>query len=275
MATPSSALFNRLGILSASPRMPVMFAGHGNPMNAITNNKYHETWQKIGQEIVNPKAIVVISAHWETSGTWVTSAPNPKTIHDFLGFPKELFDVSYSAPGDPALAQKIIQIQKNRIEGNVHRGFDHGTWSILLPMFPLAKIPVVQLSLNTRMTIKEHYELAKKLRNFREQGVLFIGSGNMVHNLGLIKWNGGEHEWALTFDKKIKELILRGDFESLIQYSKMGKEAELSIPTSEHYLPMIYILGLSYPEEKISFFNEGIDLGSISMTSFISGEWKV
>lgn len=264
-----------LDSLPQDEMMPTMFIGHGNPMNAIEKNAYHLSWQSLGNSIRKPKAIMVVSAHWETRGTFVTSAPRPETIHDFYGFPQALFDARYPAPGSPELAKKIHQeIAFCSPSLDEKWGLDHGTWSILKPMFPLADIPVIQLSLNTLFTPEQHYHLAQELAKYRHQGVLIIGSGNIVHNLGMIKWGGKPYEWASAFDQTVKSHIQDRNHQALIKYSTLSPDAKLAIPTAEHYLPLLYILGLMNKEENIEFFNEGTDLGSVSMTSFVAGQWK-
>jgi len=249
--------------------MPVLFVGHGNPMNAITSNTFATEWERIGRDL-KPRAILCISAHWETKGTLVTAMERPKTIHDFGGFSDELFRVQYPAQGDPGLASTISKITHETILHDHEWGLDHGAWSVLKRMFPLANIPVVQLSLDVTKSPLQHIELARQLSVLRRQGVVIVGSGNIVHNLGLVQWRGGAHAWALEFDARSKDLITSRDLSALANYQALGRHAQLSIPTPEHYLPMLYSLALVEKTDAIAFFNESIDLGSVSMRSFMT-----
>jgi 4,5-DOPA dioxygenase extradiol len=247
--------------------MPVLFVGHGSPMNAIENNEFSNSWVELSNKIPTPKAIVVISAHWETQGTEVTNMGNPKTIHDFFGFPQELNEIQYRAPGSPYLAEEIKQLCKiGVVTLNSDWGLDHGSWSVLTKMYPQANIPVVQFSLNQDISPREHFELAKSLLKLRQEDILIIGSGNLVHNLGILNWKDEPYDWAVDFDIKVKELIDNRDFEALIDYPNL-KYHELAIPTNEHYLPLLYILALLTKDDKIEYFNEKISLGSLSMRS--------
>jgi 4,5-DOPA dioxygenase extradiol len=250
-------------------KMPVLFIGHGNPMNAIEKNEFSDSWFSLAHSVPRPKAIVCISAHWKTHGTAVTAMPRPKTIHDFGGFPQALFDVQYPAPGNPEMATKIIRkVAKYKISPDLNWGLDHGCWSLLCRMYPEADIPVVQLSLAMDKPPMYHYELGKHLSFLREEGILLIGSGNVVHNLRRMEWqNKGGAEWAVTANEKIKELILADNYQSLIDYQTLGKEVQMAIPTAEHYLPFIYIMALKQADEEISFFNDKIVMGSLAMTS--------
>lgn len=250
-------------------KMPVLFVGHGNPMNAITDNAFAKQWERIGRNL-SPRAILCVSAHWETSGSLITAMPQPKTIHDFGGFPDELFRVQYPAPGSPELAGDVVTATHQRIIEDHEWGLDHGAWSVLKRMFPKADVPVLQLSLDVRKSPLQHIELAGELSYLRSKGVVIIGSGNIVHNLGMIQWRGGTLDWAVEFDELSKELITTRDLASLANYTALGKEALLSIPTPEHYLPMLYALSLIEADEEIEFFNETIDLGSVSMRSFMT-----
>jgi len=250
-------------------KMPVLFVGHGNPMNAITDNAFAKQWERIGRNL-SPRAILCVSAHWETSGSLITAMPQPKTIHDFGGFPDELFRVQYPAPGSPELAGDVVTATHQRIIEDHEWGLDHGAWSVLKRMFPKADVPVLQLSLDVRKSPLQHIELARELSYLRSKGVVIIGSGNIVHNLGMIQWRGGTLDWAAEFDELSKELITTRDLASLANYSALGKEAQLAIPTPEHYLPMLYALSLIEADEEIEFFNETIDLGSVSMRSFMT-----
>ena len=264
---PLSTLSEVLG--ATTPRMPVLFVGHGNPMNAITDNAFARQWEKIGESLV-PRAILCISAHWETRGSLVTAMKQPKTIHDFGGFPDELFRVQYPAPGDPGLAEQIAIATHRAITADHEWGLDHGAWSVLKRMFPRADVPVLQLSLDIAKGPSDHIELAKQLITLRKRGVVIVGSGNIVHNLGMIQWRGGRHEWAEEFDALSKKLITSRDLSALAAYPSLGSAATLSIPTPEHYLPMLYAMALVQPNEDIAFFNETIDLGSVSMRSFMT-----
>ena len=256
--------------------MPVLFVGHGNPMNAIEQNEFTNQWKIIGQTIPKPTSILCISAHWETRGTKLTAMPLPKTIHDFGGFPKELFAVEYPAVGNPKLALEIsnhIEQPKASLD-NSDWGLDHGTWSVLNHIYPNANIPVVQMSLNILQTPLYHYELAKQLAFLRSNGVLIIGSGNLVHNLGLIDWrnlNSG-HDWAMEANDKMISFIDNGNHKALIDFKNQGKSFDLAIPTPEHFLPLIYILALQENGEAITFFNNKLTMGSLSMTGMLIGK---
>ena len=252
----------------AEEKMPVLFVGHGNPMNAIEKNEYHNKWEEMGKTLPQPKAILVVSAHWLTNGTKVTAMEKPKTIHDFGGFPQELFAQQYPAKGSPEFAKETQSlITKTKVESDLEWGLDHGTWSVLLPMYPKADIPVFQLSIDYSKGTQYHYDLAKELAALRKKGVLIIGSGNIVHNLGMVNWNGKPYDWAIEFDEKTKNYIDKEDHNSIINYDKLGNIAKLSVPTNDHYLPLLYSLALQEKGEKISYFNEKIDLGSASMRS--------
>jgi 4,5-DOPA dioxygenase extradiol len=251
-------------------KTPLLFIGHGSPMNGIEDNQFSQTWEKLGRELTQPSAVIVVSAHWFTKGTFVTAMDKPRTIHDFYGFPKPLFDVQYPAPGDPALAKETASlIHKTEVGFDHEWGLDHGTWSVVKRMFPDAKIPVLQLSIDYRKGPAFHYELARELASLRKKNVLIIGSGNMVHNLGVMDWTLPEsgYDWAIETNTKFKDLIATGDHAPLIKYESLGQAARLSIPTPEHYLPLLYILGLKEENESVSFFNDKTVMGSISMTS--------
>ena len=260
-----------------STKMPVLFVGHGSPMIALEENKFTEGFQQVVKEIPKPDAIICISAHWETSGTFVTAMENPKTIHDFGGFPRELYEVKYPAPGNPKLVQEIINtIRQLTVEPDYHWGLDHGAWTVLKHLYPNADIPVVQLSLNKNLTPLEHYNLAKELSVFREQNILIIGSGNMVHNLRLLDWqriNDDNYgfDWAISAAEKMNNYIASGNHQPLIDYKTQGTDFQLSIPTPEHYLPMLYILALKTDDENVKCFNHGFVGGSLVMTSLKIG----
>lgn len=263
-----SSQFDRNGMI-----MPAMFIGHGSPMNSIENNEFSNSWQHIGREIPQPRAVIVVSAHWCTKGTRVTAMDFPKTIHDFGGFPKELYEIQYPAPGNPALAKETAEmVHGNRIELDHEWGLDHGTWSIVRHMYPNANIPVLQLSLDYGKGADYHYTLAKELFDLRKKGVLIIGSGNMVHNLGLIDWQRLDdkdygYDWTKAINNTFKNLIKNRNHEELINYLSLGKEATLAVPTPEHYLPLLYTLALQQENETVEFFNDCAVGGSITMTS--------
>ena len=258
--------------LNSTAKMPVLFLGHGSPMNAIEENEFVEGFRKVAAVIPKPNAILCISAHWETRGTFVTAMQHPPTIHDFGGFPKELFDVQYPAPGSPELAKETQSvIQKANVGLDDKWGLDHGAWSVIRHMYPQADIPVIQLSLDYYQNPQYHYELASELKSLREKGVLIIGSGNMVHNLRMIAWqqlneNFG-FDWALEANEKMKQFIVNGDHLSLIQYHRQGRSFQLAIPTPEHYMPLLYALAMKDIQEEISLFNDQAVAGSLTMTS--------
>ena len=248
--------------------LPALFVGHGNPMNAIEDNVFSKTWEAVGAALPKPVAILCVSAHWETRGTFLTTMERPKTIHDFGGFPPELFAVEYPSPGSPQLAALAKEtIESVGVGLTDDWGLDHGAWSVLCRMFPGADVPVVQLSLDRFESPEFHYALGRELKSLRKRGILVIGSGNIVHNLRLAKWDDSAADWALKFDALVAEKILSGDDEALVNYLSLGDEARLSIPTPEHYLPLLYALGLREKDEPVTFFNEGVSLSSISMRS--------
>ena len=253
-------------------KMPVLFVGHGNPMNAIEQNEFATSFKKLGKELPRPNAILCISAHWETRGTFVTAMQNPPTIHDFGGFPQALFEVQYPAPGSPELAVETKNIiTRTEIGLDYKWGLDHGAWSIIKHLYPHADIPVIQMSIDYTRSPQYHYELAKELHTLRDKGILIIGSGNMVHNLRMVAWNKLNEEfafdWAVEADEKMKQYILNGDHANLIQFGSQGRAFELAIPTPEHYIPLLYALALKEKTEKISLFNNKFVAGSLSMTS--------
>ena len=259
--------------LPLSDKMPVLFLGHGSPMNAIEDNIFVKAFQELGNSIPTPKAIICVSAHWFTNGTMVTAMDFPSTIHDFGGFPKELYEVQYNAKGERELAKTTKEILKPiEVKLDYDWGLDHGAWSVLKHLYPKADIPVIQLSIDYRKGPEYHFELAQNLKNLREKGVLIVGSGNIVHNLGLLdfpnlnKENYG-FDWALESKNKINDWIIDGDLKSLIDYRNKGRAINLSIPTPEHFLPLIYALGLKQKSDSISIFNDQMVGGSISMTS--------
>jgi 4,5-DOPA dioxygenase extradiol len=255
---------------------PTIFFGHGNPMNALLRNQYTERWAEIGKGIPRPTAILSISAHWYVSDSAVTVSTVPRTIHDFGGFPPELYKVQYPAPGDPGLAVRIQQLLAPiPIALDEHWGFDHGTWSVLCHVYPKADIPIVQLSIDERQPGRFHYEVGKRLAPLREEGVLILGSGNLVHNLEAYAW--GKHEvkpydWAVTFEARVRELLLADEKVPLLDYeNKLGRESTLAVPTPDHYLPLLYVIGARQPSEPITFPVEGVDGGSISMLAVRAG----
>ncbi len=253
--------------------MPVLFIGHGSPMNGIEDNEFSLRWTRMAKEIPTPAAVLVISAHWLKNGTSITAMDFPKTIHDFGGFPQALFDVQYNAPGSPALAKETAAIIHSAHVGLDHDwGLDHGTWTVVRHMYPGANIPVLQLSIDYTKGPQYHYDLAKELYSLRKKGVLIIGSGNMVHNLGMVAWDkinepGFGYDWALALNEQFKQLITKGDHQPLIHYDRFGKEGRLAIPTPEHYLPLLYTLGLAGKNDTPSFFNDKAVGGSLTMTS--------
>lgn len=258
--------------MSNTGKMPVLFLGHGSPMNAIEENEFVSTFRKLGQELIRPNAILCVSAHWETRGTYVTAMQNPRTIHDFGGFPQALFDVQYPAPGSPELAQETKNvITKTEVGLDDKWGLDHGAWSVIKHLYPNADIPVIQMSIDYTKAAKYHYELAKEINSLRNKGVLIIGSGNMVHNLRKVAWNRLNEEfafdWALEANEKMKSYILSGNHKNLINFKSQGKAFDLAIPTPEHYMPLLYAMALKEENETIELFNDKPVAGSLSMTS--------
>jgi len=256
------------GFAGSDVKMPALFIGHGSPMNAIEDNEFSRTWIEASRSLPRPQAILCISAHWETTGARVTAMDQPKTIHDFYGFPRELYETHYSAPGSPNLARLTQEtVRTTQVRPDYEWGLDHGTWSVLCRLFPDADVPVVQLSLDRTQEAAFHYELGKELRPLRRKGVLIVGSGNLVHNLRLVAWQEGAYDWAVEFDDKIRQLILAGDHGAIVRYDEMGRAARLAVPTNEHYLPLLYALAVQDPDDQISFFADKVTMGSISMRS--------
>ena len=249
--------------------MPAVFFGHGNPMNALGHNSYTEAWAEMGRTMPRPKAILCVSAHWYVPRTGVTVSTAPKTIHDFGGFPKELYAVQYPAPGDPALAQRVQQLLAPAPAAlDESWGLDHGTWSVLCHVYPQADIPVVQLSIDENKPASFHYEIGARLAPLRDEGVLIAGSGNIVHNLRAYAWGDVEpYDWAVRFEQTAREKILSGDDSALIQYETLDREALHAVPTPDHYLPLLYVLATRQAQDAVSFPVEGMDGGSISMLS--------
>ena len=254
-------------------RMPALFVGHGNPMNAIELNEFHRGWQDLARRIPRPRAVLCVSAHWETRGVYVTANPTPETIHDFYGFPKELFDIQYRAPGDPGLAHRVAELMKGeRARLDPGRGLDHGAWSVLIAMYPAADVPVVQLSLDTSRHGSFHFRIARELAPLRDEDVLILASGNIVHNLRLFSFRDTEPlPWALECDAEIRRRILAREHEALMDYHTLGPHARLAVPTPEHYLPLLYALALRGDADQADFFNSRV-LSAISMTSVLIGE---
>lgn len=253
-------------------KMPVLFVGHGNPMNAVEDNPYSRAWIKAGQSLPRPQAVLCVSAHWQTDGTHATAMPWPRTIHDFTGFPRALYEVQYPAPGWPEMPALLRQAAPRvKVHPEFEWGLDHGSWSVLCRMFPDADIPVAQLSLDYSQAPGFHYELGRQLKGLRKEGVLIVGSGNMVHNLEVMVWQDTAFDWALEVDRKLKELILSRDHQGLVDYDRLGPVARLAVPTSEHYLPLLYVLAMQEEDDEIEFFAEQVTLGSVSMRSLRIG----
>lgn len=256
--------------------LPAVFFGHGNPMNALLDNQYTRAWNALGQQLPRPKAILAISAHWYVPETGVTITTAPKTIHDFGGFPRELYQVEYPAPGDPDLARRVQQmLAPLPVTLDERWGLDHGTWSVLRHVYPQADVPIVQLSIDETQPASFHFELGAKLAPLREEGVLIVGSGNLVHNLHAYGW--GRHvpdpyDWAVRFEEQARQMMQAGEFNPLIQYDKLGRDAQLAIPTPDHYLPLLYVVATQQEREVITFPVEGVDGGSISMLAVKVGQ---
>lgn len=258
-----------------TPRMPAVFFGHGSPMNTLEHNRYTDAWQQLGRRLPRPKAILAVSAHWYIRGTMVTAMPQPRTIHDFGGFPRELYEVQYPAPGDPALAARVrellapLAVESDRTSW----GLDHGTWSVLAHVYPQADVPVVQLSLDGTQPPRYHYELARRLTPLREEGVLLVGSGNVVHNLGRIQWaeDAKPYDWATRFNTMVRECLQARDHATLIDYAALGADARLSVPTPDHYLPLLYVIAQQADDESASLPVDGIEHGSIGMLAVAVG----
>jgi 4,5-DOPA dioxygenase extradiol len=258
--------------------LPAIFFGHGNPMNAVLENPYTEGWRRIGKETPRPRAILSISAHWFVSGTGVTISTTPRTIHDFGGFPRELYEVQYPAPGDPQLARRVQELlDPLPVALDDSWGLDHGTWSVLRHAYPTAEVPVVQLSIDETRPASFHYDLGRRLAPLRAEGVLIVASGNLVHNLHAYAW--GRHmpdpyDWAARFENEARNLLIAGDHKPLVDYESLGRDALLSIPTPDHYLPLLYVVGSRQAADSTTFPVEGVDGGSISMLSVRVGEAK-
>jgi len=254
-------------------RMPAVFFGHGSPMNAIDDNAYTKAWERIGQTMPRPTAIVAVSAHWYTRGTAVTAMEQPPTIHDFGGFPQALFDIRYPAPGDPALARRIQSLLAPvPVHLDTEWGLDHGTWSVLVKAFPKADIPVLQLSIDATQPNSFHLELGRRLSALRDEGVLLIASGDVVHNLRAMRRGTTQgYDWAERFNAQVRDALLQGDNDKLVDYAAWGDDAMLSVPTPEHFLPLLYIAGARRDDESVSIAVDGMDLGSVSMLTAVVG----
>ena len=252
-------------------KMPVVFIGHGSPMNAIEDNIFTKNWRDIAKKIPEPKAIISISAHWYTKGTKIMNEENPKTIYDMYGFPQELYEIIYNSPGDPKLAEYSKSLISKNSQYDDSWGIDHGTWSVLVHMYPNRDIPVFQISIDATAPPEVHYEIGQELKSLREQGVLLFGSGNIVHNLRMIDWNMKESgfNWAYEFDNYIRKNIENKNHENIINYSSLGESAKLAVPTPDHFYPLFYILGATDSEDKISIYNDSCTMGSLSMTSYL------
>jgi 4,5-DOPA dioxygenase extradiol len=250
-------------------RMPAVFFGHGNPMNALANNQYTQAWRQIGAELPRPKAVLAVSAHWFVPGTMVTAMRAPRTIHDFGGFPPALYDVQYPAPGDPTLAGRVQELlAPTSVRRDEGWGIDHGTWSVFVHVYPDAQIPIVQLSIDETQPPAVHYDIGRRLAPLRDDGVLIVGSGNVVHNLHAYAW--GRHsaeplDWAVRFENRVRDAILTGDDGALVEYEGLGSDAMLSAPTPDHFLPLLYVLGARHAQDAVAFPIDGFDGGSISM----------
>ena len=275
--TSSTMKINELETIThgfpSTERMPVLFIGHGHPMNALFDNQFTQTLQNIGKTIQRPNAIMVVSAHWQTKGTFVSVNPFPKTIYDFGGFDDRLYEVKYEPAGHPEFAREVIA-QLPLVQEDHDRGLDHGAWTVLKFIYPHADIPVFQLSIDYAQSPAKHYEMAQALKKMREKGGLTIGSGNVVHNLGRVDYyniDAKTQDWAIEFDELVKNKLNKQDFTSLIDYRKLGSSALISVPTEDHYLPMIYSLGLAHANEPLSYLYEGFQFANISMRCFKIG----
>jgi 4,5-DOPA dioxygenase extradiol len=255
-----------------TPVMPAIYLGHGSPMNAIEDNAFSQAWRRLGEQLPKPRAVLCISAHWETQGTYVTATERPRTIHDFYGFPPALYAVQYPCPGDPDLAQHVCELLRDVDAGlDHHWGLDHGAWSVLRRLAPDAGVPVLQLSLDRTLPPAGHYDLARALGVLRERGVLILGSGNIVHNLGLMRLDGEPYPWAEAFDVWARDQVLGGAHGALIDYQQCGPSAHLAVPTNEHYLPLLYVLAVQRDGEDVAFLCEQVVYGSVSMRALLIG----
>lgn len=251
-------------------KTPVLFIGHGSPLNAIEDNEYTKSWQEIAAKIPKPQAILSVSAHWYTEGSRITDVENPKVVYDMYGFPDALYNVKYEAPGAPELARVTQQLLQKEVCIDNSWGIDHGTWSVLCKMYPQADIPIVQLSVNRKASAQEHYQLGQQLRPLREQGVLIFASGNVVHNLARVNWNMNHgYAWADEFDGYIRDKIKAGEYQDVINYQNAGKSAELSFQYPDHFYPLLYMLGAADPTDQLTIYNDSCTMGALSMTSYL------
>ena len=274
IVTTKEAFFGMAEVSGNSEPMPVLFVGHGNPMNAIADNEFARTWREVGATLPRPRAVLCVSAHWETRGTFVTAMDRPPTIHDFGGFPTALYEVQYPAPGSPAVAEQTVQAVKSiKVGLDMEWGLDHGCWSVLSHLFPEADVPILQLSLDHTKPAEWHYKLAGELSALRRRGVMVIGSGNIVHNLRMVDWEHPDqgYDWALKADALVTRHIIDGDHRPLLHVETLAAEMQRAVPTPEHYLPMLYALALQEKDEPVHFFNRKVTMGSLSMTSFRIG----
>lgn len=263
-------LVDRTGTMKSTEPMPVLFVGHGSPMNALGESEITRGWKTMVEGIPTPEAILCVSAHWETCGTYVTAMPQPRTLHDFGGFPPELYRVQYPAPGSPSLAAGIGDaIRGARVQPDTGWGLDHGAWSVIRHMYPEATVPVLQLSLDYGMDAAKHYELGRELEYLRGKGILVVGSGNLVHNLRMVDWNrpDGGFDWAEEAADHFRRLIRSGDHAALADYRSLGRSVQLAVPTPEHYWPLMYVLGMKRSRDQVEFFNDQLQMGSVSMLS--------
>lgn len=252
-------------------KMPMMFVGHGSPMNAVEDNRYTRSWKEMAKKIPKPEAIVSISAHWYTNGTKIMNERSPKTIYDMYGFPKELYEIVYNAPGAPKLAEHAKNLISKQSEFDHSWGIDHGTWSVLVHTYPEKDIPVFQISIDASASPEDHYQVGRNLKSLREQGVLLFGTGNIVHNLRRVDWGMKDEgfDWAYEFDDYIKESIESGNHDNVINYLSLGEAAKSAVPTPDHFNPILYILGASDEKDKISIYNNNCMMGALSMTSYL------
>ncbi len=258
--------------MTSNQRMPVLFVGHGSPMNAIEDNEFSRTWEELGRTLPRPKAILCISAHWETRGTAVTAMGEPRTIHDFYGFPRELNEKQYPAPGSRELVDLVRRTVRSKdVSEDLGWGLDHGSWSVLCRMYPDASIPVVQLSLNRDLKTYVHYQLGQELQALRDEGILILGSGNMVHNLRLATWVDAGFDWAIQYDADLKGWIQNGDHNQVVHFERHGERAQLSVNSEEHYLPLLYALGAGGTDAAVTYYNEKVIMGAISMRCILLG----
>ena len=256
--------------MSTNQKMPVLFVGHGSPMNALEDNEYTRGWEEIAKLLPRPKAILAVSAHWYTDGTRVTDAEYPKTVYDMYGFPEELYQIEYNAPGAPELAHLTKELLQKEVRIDNSWGFDHGTWVVLHKMFPGADIPVFQLSVDRNAPAELHYQMGKELKALREQGVLILASGNVVHNLQRVEWGMEKgYPWAEEFDGYIRDKIRNKEYDEVVHYEKVGQSARQAFPTPDHFFPLLYVLGAAEDSDQLTVFNESCVLGSLSMTSYL------